>query len=230
MARELYSTSLFNDDNLVAYYRLEDTNDSKNSYNLTNNNSVAFNPAKFNNGADFGTSNTNKYLSISNNLGITGGNITLSFWLKLNTEIGSGTYDLIDQESLANNTGNYVTYEYNGGTRRLTFNRVRQYVVVNSAAYNITLGTSSWYYVVYTYDGSNIRGYVNGSLVAGPVASSGYGTAGGMNRFTVGWGGVGGYTSGIIDDVAVFSRALSPTEISNFYNLGPPGVFFHNFL
>ena len=65
-AIELYSTPLFTDSSLKAYYRLEDENDSKNSFTLTNTGSVAFNAAKFSNGMDTGTTNGhNKYLRTS---------------------------------------------------------------------------------------------------------------------------------------------------------------------
>ena len=217
---ELESTSLRGDENLVAYYKSEDVNDSKNSFNLTNSNVVAFNAAKFNNGADFGASNNSKSLYITNTLGITGGSISISTWIKLQTEIGSSIYSLVAQEDVSSRVSNLLCYDYNGGTRRINFWRVRQGVAIDGGAYNITLGTSSWYHIVYTYDGSNIMGYVNGSLVFGPSASSGNGTSGGVTVFSMGsnYAGATWYSSHISDDTAIFSRALTPTEISNLYN------------
>jgi hypothetical protein len=87
-AAELFTTSLFADASLVAYWRLENTSDSKGSRTLTNNNTVAFNSAKFNNGADGGATNTNKYLSLAaDTLGMTyTGAKSFSLWLKLTTE------------------------------------------------------------------------------------------------------------------------------------------------
>lgn len=41
-------------DNINAYYKLEDVNDSVASYHLTNNGTTPFNAAKIGNGADLG--------------------------------------------------------------------------------------------------------------------------------------------------------------------------------
>src|ERR1035437_6003654 len=91
-ASELFTSGLFNDASLVSYYRLESTADAKGSNTLTNNNTVAFNAAKFNNGGDQGASNTNKYLSRADALGLNGSNpFSRSYWIKLQTEIASAT-------------------------------------------------------------------------------------------------------------------------------------------
>src|SRR5271157_4207076 len=79
-----------------ALWRLEDLTDaSGNANTLTNTNSVAFNPARFGNGADFGASNTTKELYVSSNLGITNGNVTLSVWARQDTEIGAAASQYI---------------------------------------------------------------------------------------------------------------------------------------
>src|SRR6478736_10076054 len=96
---ELASTSLINDANLIAYYKAENANDSKGSNTLTNNNTVAFSAAKFNNGFDGGSANTNKSMSIANALSFSGGAYSITLWVKLNTEITASTYcfaELVD--------------------------------------------------------------------------------------------------------------------------------------
>lgn len=224
-AVELWNTSLWNDANLVGYYRLEDTTDNKPipSFNLTNNNSVAFNPALFGNGADFGATNSTKYLSISNNLGITGTNnppATIMLWSKMNTEIGT-TYQVFSE--LQDATGHWmfqIYYEYNGGTRRITFNRQLVGDTNHTISSNITMGTTTFHHFALTYNGANMIGYVDGSPF-GTLNTTGTGPSG-SSFFQIGFGDAN-YASAIIDDEAVFSRALSATEISNYYNglLGP---------
>ncbi|GEM_PF-1254707 len=231
---ELYSTSFFNDANLRAYYRLEDVNDAKNSYHLTNTNSVAFNAAKFNNGADFGSTDADKNLATSSNLGITSYDsaITISLWVKLNTEIASGQCAFV--EHILGESSNYlgytIMYQYNGGTRRLGFYRERNGVVGYYDYYNITLGTSAWYHLVFTYDstvnGGTFLGYVNGVQQTSHTSTAGNGTFDSnlITKFVLGasWNGYSTGTSNnslaIIDDVAVFNRALTAQEISNIYN------------
>jgi len=224
-AIELYSTSLFADADLQAYYRLEDVTDSKNDYDLTNTGSVAFNAAKFNNGGDLGASNSSKYLSVASNLGIAGnGDLTISLWLKLQTEIASGIqYFWLWGSTTTDNRYMGLIYDYNGGTRQLKADNGGAQV----GAFNATLGTSTTHHIVVTKDetGNSIHIWLNGVDSGNGVV----GTAeGGVNKLDLGKNnGGGGYTSGIFDDVAVFNRVLTDTEIGNLYNgTWPSGNFF----
>ena len=202
--------------NLVALYHLSNTSDSSgNNYTLTNNNTVTFSDyAKFGKCADFGTSNTNKYLNIlNNNLGISGSSdFTISAWVKLRTEIGSGSYDFINLNTgtTAGNTFYILGYEYNSGNRR-----IYGYFGSNQITYTTTLGTTNWYYLNIVRSSNNTYLYLNGALVAtGTVnlttpASYGFGIGGQHNGAN--------YSSAVIDEVAVFSKALSDREIANYY-------------
>jgi len=67
---------------------------NKNSNDLTNNGTTAFVAAKFNNGADFGTANSTKYLSRAANIVAGNSDLSVSLWVKLTTEIGAGFYTL----------------------------------------------------------------------------------------------------------------------------------------
>jgi hypothetical protein len=220
---ELSSTPLAADANLVAYYKLEDVNDSKASYTLTNNNTVAFNAAKFNNGGDLGTSNTNKYLSIANNLGLTdGGAKTFMFWVKLKTEIGSGTYTFYNWER-SGTTWNILSYEYNAGTRRLNVDGAG-----TDINYTITLGTSNWNHIAVTESsGGTFTLYVNGILAG--TGTQGSGTSAGT-AFGIGANRIGGnLSSAIFDDFAIFNRVLTATEISDYVNGNYGSARFFNF-
>jgi hypothetical protein len=227
---ELYYNSLFSDANLIGYWRLENVNDSKASYTLTNNNTVTFTTGVYNNASNFGATNTNKSLDSASNLTIDGGACSICCRVKLLAEIGSGTWTLVGQSS---KTTSYVreqlSYDYNGGTQRIGFNRTKNNVAAETSYYTITLGTANWYHMVYTYDATNIRGYVNGALVAGPTAASGAGgNSAGHDGFAIGAGCDGGntartmenFSSSVIDDVAVFNRALSAAEVLSLFSGG----------
>lgn len=178
------------------------------------------------NSADFGTGST-KNLSKTSNLGIGHQNVTFSFWVKLNTEVASGQYGLM---RLRTTTGAEVTwiisYQYNGGTRRLQFARSKPGVGGDpSVYYNISFGTSNWYLVGMTYDTATITAYVNGVSV-GTLAESG-GGSGSTNDFLIGYDATG-YYYGLIDDFRVWdtvktvstSDYASPSElIGNEANL-----------
>ena len=211
--------------NIVAYWKTDESSgnaaDSVASYTLTNNNTVAYDAGKIFNGADFGSSNTNKTLTNTALTVIDGGAVSISLWVKLNTEITSGSYGFFN---IGNNTSSkvdyYIGYNYNSGTPQLVFERHKQGGADQGAAYTITLGTTNWYQLVLTYDGVNINGYVNASSVIAPTAASGNGTsADSYTGFTLGLNPrIGGsYTSAHIDEIGVWSRALTTGEVTQLY-------------
>lgn len=222
MAQEFQYSTLRNDANLKAYWRLDSVNDALGTYNLTNNGSVTFSAAQWGNGANFGAANSTKYLNwASDNAGIDGTSLSWSCWVKCLAEIGSGTWAFVDQESAGTKTQQRIYYDYNGGTRRISFARVRSGTIEESVLYNITMGTSATYHLVYTYDGTNINAYINGASV-GTATASGAGSA-----VTTPGLGIGAteaatrFSSTLIDDVALFNRALTAAEVSLLYNLTP---------
>lgn len=82
------------------------------------------------------------------------------------------------------------------------------------------LPTDSWSHVVGTYDGSTIRMYLNGALVqsfayAQPITHS-------TSPLLIGdAAGVGNYHwNGTLDEVALYNRALTATEVLQHYQLG----------
>jgi hypothetical protein len=210
--------------NLVAYFKLSDVNDYYGSFNLTNTNSVAFNTGKVGNAADTGASNTDKRLSVANDLGVTNGNFSVSLWINVTTAPATDTsptpFTLIDE-------GTDVNYEIRyadvAGTKKLRFNRGKENVANQFSDYDVTLTTGTWYHIVYTYDGTNIRGYVNNVLRAGPTAASGNGSgSSGEGLFLfVDYGLTASkFFSGLIDEIGIWTKALTTTEINDLYNAG----------
>lgn len=220
---ELALTTLLADGSLEGYYKGESgaltTDSSSKGRTLTNNGTVASSSGVFGGAFDFGASNTTKYMSITNNMGIDGGNISLSIWAKLTTS--PGDYSLIAQQSDNTDVLNYITLN----STSVLFHRLKQNVADQSASYTFTLPSTTYTHIVMTYDGTNIRGYVNSSLVAGPTAASGSGSGTNANGFSIG-SNVLGQTkfSGLIDDAAIFSRVLTQEEISKLYDLGVGGM------
>lgn len=81
-----------------------------------------------------------------------------------------------------------------------------------------TLSDGAWHHVVLTYDGTNVRLYLDGALVAGPLALAG---PIGTENFAVGGRRTGSNISnqyvGDVDEVAVYSRALSAAEVADHF-------------
>lgn len=217
---QIADLSLFNDADLQAYYKLEDANDNKNSNNLTNTGTVTFTAAKFNNGANFGSSDADKSLNIASALGYGGGAYAISGWFKQLTDIASGTYSLVQLIDSASDTNLNIIYDYNSGTRRLLFQRVKVGVAVNEITHTINLGTSIFHHLVLTYDGATVEAYVNNASV-GTVSASGSGTTPQTSGMAIGSEVADTTLSnflGMADDVAFFDRNLTAGEVSNIFN------------
>lgn len=82
-----------------------------------------------------------------------------------------------------------------------------------------TLATNTWYHLAATYDGSNIRTYVNGVLsgtgspISGPIISSTSNLCFGASS-----SGTSNFFNGNIDEVTIYNKVLSPQEVLNAYN------------
>ncbi|MDH3324956.1 MAG: hypothetical protein OEL89_04925, partial [Candidatus Peregrinibacteria bacterium] len=145
------------------------------------------------------------YISVADNASLDpGGPMTMTAWVKPTSA------DLVDQiickastdlggYQLRGNSGAFTVYIGSTG--------------VGSVAYT----QGEWYHLVGLYDGTNTKFYVNGTLRAsapgaGPVSNS--------SPLLIGKRWDGYYFNGNIDDVRVYDRAISETEIANLYNVG----------
>lgn len=210
----------------VAYYKFTSgaltTDSSGNGYTLTNVGSTPSGTGLFAGAADLGASNSTHWFYVNTNYGVDGDSMTIYMWVKLRTEIGAGTYKFT--VPFGNNTSKTyfkIEYNYGGGTRNLTFTRVKAGVAAQSVSYNVTLGTANWHQIVFTYDTTNMRGYLDGALVAGPTAASGSGSSAvsAVSFFGNGSTGVADDASSVLfDDVALFNTALTGTQILDLYN------------
>lgn len=97
--------------------------------------------------------------------------------------------------------------------------------VANRAAYNTATGasplpTASWSLLVGTYDGSTLRLYVNGTLVAS--AASAGAIAGGAAQARIGEdttevGGIGTWFFGGVSQVSIWAATFTATDVANLW-------------
>jgi len=220
---------LASDANLIAYYKLENVNDSKGTKHLTNTGTCTFASAVYNNGVDCGSSNSTKYLTISDRLSINGGAVTIAGWFKLYST--TGTHTLVSLGSGTTSYVNYVLYwdganTFGGGANTVVANRQKQLVANNVVTSAKSPGTSSFHHYALTYNGTTLTLYYDGQSIGTPLNCSGNGSGTANDKFQIGFNnGQSGsiYGSIIADDVVVFNRALSGTEISDIY-VGTPAV------
>jgi hypothetical protein len=91
-------------------------------------------------------------------------------------------------------------------------------------SFNGGLVANTWQFVAMTYDGVNMKTYLNGILqdtLAVPNIT--YGTSATWNPFYIGrTSGGSQYMSGGIDEVSLFNSELSASDITSIYNSGVP--------
>jgi len=96
--------------------------------------------------------------------------------------------------------------------------RVSFYVWINGypepRAKGIIINPNKWYHIVGTYDGIQVKIYVNG-LLAGSADRSGF-IDNTTNPITIG-NVYGSYFNGIIDEVHIYNRALGDQEVKEHY-------------
>lgn len=88
-----------------------------------------------------------------------------------------------------------------------------------------TVVPDQWHHVVATYDGANKRLYVNGQLV-GTVAAPVFATRGTPLRMGANQtynATAGDFFGGVLDEVAVYWRALTPEQVADHYAAGVLG-------
>ncbi|MBI3583984.1 MAG: LamG domain-containing protein [Nitrospinae bacterium] len=207
---------------LVSYYKLEDVNDFWGSRHLTNNGSVPFGPGKVNNAATFGGTS---YLGYdTDNYGISGGASSFAFWIKINTAPATNESQIIFEQGGGDTTKVDFDFWYkdNGGIKQILFFRQKNSVASDTITVNQTLTVGTYYHIVCTYDNTNLRLYLNNSLVGGPTAASGNGIIAGRLGLHLGQEiPTTNYPfKGLLDEVGIWNRVLSTTEISDLYNGG----------
>ena len=128
-------------------------------------------------------------------------NYTISLWAK---PASSGTYEAMF--SSYDNSGNGFQIDLDGSN----------FHIRKSSGGNIVLSTAQlgvWTFIAFTYDGTNSIGYINNES---PVSDSGGTTE--FNRFRIGRNRNGNkYYTGAIDELRIYNRALTASEISSLY-------------
>lgn len=215
-------------DSIVSYWKLDESSgnaaDSAGSNTLTNAN-VTYTTGKINNGATFDS--TSDTLSIADasqsGLDITG-NFSISMWVNFTTLPASGEYQYLYSKwaSTGNQRGIHIYYYNPAGTRQLTVDLSADGSTAETIASNQSFSTSTWYHVVFTFTAatSKYNFYVNASALGEQTGAK---TAILNNTAAASIGNEPTDTKnikGMIDEVGIWSKVLSGTEVTELYNSG----------
>lgn len=219
---ENYS-ALRNDANLLSYYRMEgNSNDAKGLENGTDT-SMSYSSigGKFNQYGDFNGTSSRIALSVGN---AESSSWSVSAWVY---PTATGTRTIYNNGSSWSSSGTWSGYQifYDGSYKVWCYNFYSNSAYNNPTATN-AMTANAWNHIVVTHSSSgNITHYLNG-VANGSVASGGASvwTQSAYRSRSIGVdlkasaGSPTFFHSGRLDDVAIFSRALTSTEISDFYN------------
>jgi hypothetical protein len=171
----------------------------------------------------FNFNGTNQYVSTTN--AYTNPSV-FSYSLWFNTTTTTGGKIINFGQAQTGGSGNYdrQVYMSNNGTLNLSINPAAGTTISSPLAYN----DGNWHLLSVTVGASGMRLYVDASLVASNAATGGQNFTG---YWRIGYDNLGAWPNtptsaffrGTIDDVYIFHRELSSTEITTLYN-SPEGI------
>jgi len=191
------------DNSLVAYYPF-----NGNANDLTSNgrNLAVFDETNLIAGKDnssnsaYSFDGNGDYLEIETNIP-SFNNYTISLWAK---PASSGTYEAM-----------FSSFDVSGNGFQIDLDGSNFHIRKSNGG-NIVLSTAQlevWTFIAFTYDGTNSIGYIDNET---PVIDSGGTTE--FNRFRIGRNRNGNtYFAGEIDELRIYNRALTASEISSLY-------------
>ena len=201
---------------LVAKYNLSsDTNDSQGSLNGTNNGATFPTDAKLGT-ACYSFDGTDDYVVLTD-VGTNGidttGDLSIVGWINLN--VTNANQAIISNDSNSSSAGINL---YVHSSNQLRFGGGSAGTQVTGATGKFTAGT--WYHVAVVKSGANCSLYVDG--VQDGSTQTDWGTIDGQAQATIGaqysGSAYGDDFNGKIDDLAIYKRALTTTEIGKLAN------------
>jgi len=217
-------------DGLVGYWKMDEASSpyldsSGNGYTGTWVNN-GYSSGKF--GIGVSLDGNNDYVNLGPNFNFTSESFSISHWIKLNSlftataNVGpipfyKGNYQVNGYYSGIGNSGDVIFVTNQSGA-----------VQFSSTTIN-TISTGTWYYLTYVRNGSSVRIYVNGEDKTSTAASHINPTTSSSNFQ------IGKYSSnnidmnGLMDEVRIYNRALSTTEVKQLYEWAPGPVAYYKF-
>lgn len=209
------TTDCYNETNASAIWYMNEESGARTFDSSGNNNvgtltgTAAWETGKAGSGINCGSSG---YISSPNSasLNITGNQITYEAFVKWNIPPSNGTSQavILDKGNVAHYT---LGHSANNTYFSCTIRNATHTISVNSTTSPIQ---GRWYHVACVYDGSTLRIYVNGNSERS-VGASGMLRASTTSVSICRTTGGARYFNGVVDEVAIYSRALTAAEIGS---------------
>lgn len=146
---------------------------------------------------------------------------TISVWAKVDTLSGYSVILKKGADSFSCDTWSYGMWFVSDGSVGACTERTASIVSSNAGS----IGTTSWYHIAYVWSGSSNTLYIDGSPVdSGSSVTTPTAEA---TNLTIGALGNGSNPyNGLFDDIRVYGRALSSTEITALANKSTPNISY----
>jgi sugar lactone lactonase YvrE len=169
-------------------------------------------------GQAFSFDGTNQYVEVPNSSlwNFSSNDFSIEFWL--NFDGRDSTF--VGHDNGGGTQNKWIFYLNNGNLAFHLNGPSTNSVNIGSFPYSFTAG--QWYHLALTRSGSTYTFYVNGVSLGAAVDTQVIPDA--SAPLTIGQAEGLGYLHGLMDEIAIFNRALSAEEIAGIYNAGNAGV------
>ena len=174
-------------------------------------------------GQAFSFNGAHQYVSVPDstfwNLGIS---FSIEFWARFTSFSPSSAYAFIAHDD-GGGTKNKWIFWLNGGNLQLHLNSVSNgSQVIGTIPFSPTINT--WYHIALTKNGSTYTIYVNGNVLSEATSIQAIPATSTGPPLTLGQAEGGYNLNGSLDEVSIYNRALSDSEIQAIYNAGAAGT------
>ena len=215
-------------DGLVGYWKMDEgIGTSIVDYSGNNNTGIfsgstppSWTSGKYGTGTSFSSANTYIDIGSTSSVNLTGSNLTISGWVKLDTNTTTNT--------LLGKTNQYwVVFYPSGSNWQISYADSSNWNFANFG-YHGSFSSSVWHHIAVTKDPNFlVTIYVDGVKIVSKTFGGNISTQAG-NLNIGGYGNIYGL-NGYLDEVRLYNRALSPTEITKLYEYAPGPVAYWNF-
>jgi hypothetical protein len=205
--------------NIVSYYKLEEASGSAADAAGSNTGTVTGSPysATGKIGSAYNFNGTTEYVQCGTGIAtaLNSSDFSVSLWINPDALISNPNYTSFIWNG---STEGFRIYYYNGD---LIFGTLNAGGGWQSSTYTTTLSASTWYHVVATcVNGGAMKLYVNGSDVGSAATSDGMNAIAGNFNIATNATAAGQWFDGTIDEIGVWDKVLTSTEVTDLYNSG----------
>ncbi len=200
-------------DGLVALWHLDENNgtlasDAQGDFNGTIN-GADWTSGISHSGLNFNAIDGGVTIPANEGLNLTGDEISLTFWFKMNEIANAGCF-------LFHNTKYIVYIDGNGKVSFAIYNPTYHSIVTN---WSDRILDTDWHFIAATYDGESMKLFIDNQLMKSSEQSGNLNSR--VTELHIGNQSSYRFIDGLMDEVAIYNRAITIDEINTMYTTTP---------